>query len=184
MLDEIKIIPKKGNEYFCYENSFLDISINDYWSWAQSNLIENRTRGILAEFIVKKGLNIESDVRIEWDDYDLITRNGKRIEVKSAAYIQTWKQNKFSSISFDIEPKKNRETGKLERNSDYYLFCLLHHKTQNTLNPMNLEQWTFYVLETNVINQLKNNQKKIGLNPLLEMNPLICDFEKLKTLSL
>ena len=46
---------------------------------------------------------------------------------------------------------------------------------------MNLEQWTFYVLETNVINQLKNNQKKIGLNPLLEMNQLICDFEKLKT---
>jgi len=183
-LNEIEVIPKQGHEVFYLDNQEKDFSIKDFWSWAQSNLIENRTRGILAEFIIKKALNINSKTRIEWDDFDLITNKGNKIEVKSAAYIQSWKQHKFSNISFDIQQKKDRSNGKINRQSDYYIFCLLHHKIQETLNPLDLRQWIFYVLETKIISEIKGEQKRIGLNPLLKLNPLICDFKQLTTLNL
>ena len=58
-LPEINIQRKTGTE--------------EFWIWNQSNLIENRTRGILAEYIVKEALCIKDGLRIEWDSYDLMT---------------------------------------------------------------------------------------------------------------
>jgi len=114
----------------------LNFNLSDFWSWNQSDLIENRTRGILAEFIVKKALEIESDKRIEWDNFDLITNKGKRLEIKSAAYIQSWEQKKYSVINFGISPtvgtKDNPEYDGIKRRwSDFYVFCLLKIKTKN-----------------------------------------------------
>jgi len=96
-LTEINPERKNGNEYFSFNNRNLDFKLTDFWIWNQSNLIENRTRGILAEFIVKQSLNIENGTRIEWDSYDLITPNGIKIEIKSASYIQSWEQKKYST---------------------------------------------------------------------------------------
>ena len=31
-----------------------NFNITDFWQWNQSNLLENRTRGILAEYLVMK----------------------------------------------------------------------------------------------------------------------------------
>ncbi len=70
-LPEIITTKKEGNEKFEFDNENLAFNLKDFWSWNQSNLIENRTRGILAEFIVKEALEINSKNRVEWDDYDL-----------------------------------------------------------------------------------------------------------------
>ena len=72
-LPEIIVKKKNGTEIFLNKSQPLNFNLSDFWSWNQSDLIENRTRGILAEFIVKKALEIESDKRIEWDNFDLIT---------------------------------------------------------------------------------------------------------------
>ena len=82
----------------------------DFWSWNQSNLLENLTRGILAEFIVKEALNIQNEIRTEWEPYDFKTEGGIKIEVKSSSYIQSWEQKKFSLIEFGVEPKKEIKT--------------------------------------------------------------------------
>ena len=100
LLSEINSKPKNGNENFSLNTKNLNFQLSDFWIWNQSNLIENRTRGILAEFIVKKALDIKNETRIEWDSYDLITDDGFKIEIKSAAYIQSWNQSKFSKINF------------------------------------------------------------------------------------
>jgi hypothetical protein len=69
ILPEIFSTPKAGSELFEFESKNLGFDLSEFWSWNQSNLIENRTRGALAEFIVNKALDIESENRIEWDDY-------------------------------------------------------------------------------------------------------------------
>ncbi|MEE9431929.1 MAG: hypothetical protein V3V16_12855 [Melioribacteraceae bacterium] len=184
-LKEIITEQKSGNECFSLNNQDLDFNLIDFWIWNQSNLIENRTRGILAEFIVKQALNIINDTRIEWDSYDLETENGIKIEIKSASYIQSWKQKKYSEINFGIAPTKGepinpKYDGKYRRWSDFYVFCLLEHKNQNTIRPMDINQWTFYVLRTEVLDKKKPNQKSIGLNSLLKLKPIKCSFNELK----
>ncbi|MCD4773773.1 MAG: hypothetical protein K8R41_10370 [Bacteroidales bacterium] len=144
-LPEINTVKKNGTECFSFENEYLSFKLNNFWIWNQSNLIENRTRGILAEFIVKQALSITEGTRIEWDSYDLITEKGTKIEIKSASYIQSWKQEKYSSIQFGIaktigEPSNPEYDGIYRRWSDYYVFCLLKNKNQKTINPIDLNQ--------------------------------------------
>ncbi len=161
---------KEGKEKFEYNNENLEFNLKDFWSWNQSDLIENRTRGILAEFIVKQALEIKSENRVEWDDYDLTSNTGKKIEIKSAAYIQSWNQNDYSKISFGIAARR----------SDFYIFCLLTEKDQKRIDPMNLNQWTFYVLETNILNKKIPTQKTITLNALISLKPIKCNYSNLK----
>lgn len=81
------------------------INRNDFYEWAYSDLLVNNQRGHLAEFIVATALGIDSQKRSEWDPYDL-KYNDIKIEIKSCAYIQAWKQKTFSKISFDIAPTR------------------------------------------------------------------------------
>ncbi|WP_435138551.1 hypothetical protein [Formosa sp. A9] len=186
-LPEIKINKKTGKEQFINNNIAQNFILSDFWSWNQSDLIENRTRGILAEFIVKRALEIKSDRRIEWDNFDLITNKGKKLEIKSAAYIQSWEQKKYSAIKFSISPTVGTKDspnydGIKRRWTDFYVFCLLIHKNQETINPLNLSQWTFYVIETKVLNEKVPKQKTIGLNALLELKPIKCGYTELKNI--
>lgn len=176
-LTKIIIEAKCGSEEFYTNSQKMGFQLIDFWAWNQSNLFENRTRGVLAEFIVAKALNISLTTRIEWDDFDLITKNGKRIEVKSAAYVQSWKQTKYSTIQFSIGVN-NRNNG--QRLSDYYIFCLFKTQEDVNIDPMNLSQWVFYVLETEEIDKQLGNQKTITLRSLLKLNPTICDYQSIK----
>lgn len=85
----------------------LDATVLDFWRWSFSDLLMNTARGVLAEFIVAKALDISTDgVRPEWNPFDLITEDGIRIEVKSAAYIQSWAQKDYSTIQFGTAPRR------------------------------------------------------------------------------
>ena len=186
-MEQPKIVPeiKSGKESFTLGRQKLDFQLHNFWQWNQSNLIENRTRGILAEYIVKQALDIKSLHRTEWDSYDLTSNTGKKIEIKSAAYIQTWKQSKFSTIRFGIEKTKGSSDsphfdGQKRRWADYYIFCLFVHKEQSTIDPLNLNQWEFYILDTEILNRRASTQKSIGLNSLLNLNPVKCCFEQIK----
>ena len=79
-------------------------TIEDFWSWAYSDVLSNTNRAVFAEFIVAHTLGVTDQLRIEWDEVD-IRFKGKKIEVKSAAYVQRWKQDKPSTIRFDISKK-------------------------------------------------------------------------------
>ncbi len=183
-LPKLNIEKKTGTESFTLKNEVLPFNLNDFWSWNQSDLVENRTRGILAEFIVLKALNIKSKIRQEWDKYDLLTDNGLKIEIKSASYLQTWEQDKFSTIQFDIKPTFDNEyeLSEKKRWADFYVFCLLNHKNQQTINPMDLEQWTFYVLSAKILDKEIPNQKTITLSSLLSLKPVQCSYFELKNI--
>lgn len=184
VLQGIKTTAKEPLEKFRIDGKFLDYNIADFWSWNQSDLIENRNRGILAEFIVKQALGIKNPTRLEWDSVDLITEDGTKIEIKSAAYLQSWNQTKYSSIIFDIKPTKallmdNKYSENSIRQADIYIFCLLHHKDKDTVDPMKLEQWTFYLVRTDEINKKLVTQKTIGLLKLESLNHIKCNYNEL-----
>lgn len=171
MIDRIMIEKKTGAERFWGMNH----SLLDFWSWAHSDMISNAERGRLAEYIVNCALQSPSLYRIEWDAVDVVASNGVKVEVKSSAYLQAWSQEKFSSIQFDIAPKKSWDSvtnlyseAKL-RSADVYVFCLFASTEPKEANPLDLKQWEFYVLGTNVLNDCVPEQKKIGLNSLIKL---------------
>lgn len=174
-----------GQEAFFFNQTPLPFRVVDFWRWANSDLLSNTLRGILAEFIVAKALNIADTPRTEWDSVDLRTPSGLKIEVKSAAYLQSWQQSNLSKIIFDIAPKKSwhSETNTYDdsicRSADIYVFCLLHHKDKNTVNPLDLQQWTFYILPTATLDQYSPTQKKISLQPLEKLQAKKCHFTEI-----
>ncbi len=177
--------PLDPNELFKFHNRSIGFPIVDFWRWNQSDLIENRNRGILAEFIVKSALRIEADTRLEWDAHDFETNDKIKIEVKSAAYIQAWEQTKLSAIQFDIAPKKqlqkdNNYSEDRVRSADVYIFCLLHHKDQDSINPMELSQWTFYLVLTKDLDAVIPMQKSISISTIEMLPHRKCDYAKLR----
>ncbi|PCJ25024.1 MAG: hypothetical protein COA97_08590 [Flavobacteriales bacterium] len=185
-LNAIDVNLKSGDEPFSFYEKELGFNLLNFWSWSQSDLLSNSLRGVIAEYIVKQDLDIDNGARIEWDAYDLITKSGVKVEVKSSAYLQSWKQKEFSKISFDISPSRgwdsqtNEYSKESKRQSDFYIFCLLKHQDKETVNPLKLEQWTFYVLPTETLDEKKPNQKRITLNSLLQFNPKECIFGEIK----
>ena len=171
-LPALDIERKSGEECFRKDGSDLDFDLLDFWQWSMSDLVNNATRGVLAEYIVARALGVPvGKTRDFWAPYDLTApgRAKTKVEVKSSSYVQSWGQSSLSSISFDISPSHawNYETGEFDdeymRQADVYVFALLAHKDKLTINPMNLDQWKFYVLSTAVLNEHFGDQKRVTL---------------------
>lgn len=48
----------------------------------------------------------------------------------------------------------------------------MNHKIQDTIDPLDMDQWDFYILPTSVLDDKVGDQKRIGLNSLIKLNPL------------
>jgi len=156
----------------------------EFLKWAYDDLLTNTPRGVLAEYIVAKALGIRDTTRLEWDMYDLDI-DGVGVEVKSAAYVQTWEQTKLSNISFGIRPAKgwNARTNvyatDTKRSADVYVFCLLEGEARERIDPLEVAQWTFYVLPTIELDRQVPEQKTIGLGRLKALLPRECTYDEL-----
>ena len=178
----VKTRQKSGDEKFHENGSDLLFSLLDFWRWSSSDLVANAQRGIFAEFIVACDLDVAEGVRDMWGPYDLQTKNGVNVEVKSAAFIQSWVQKDYSKVNFGIGSTLALDTATGEfdtekrRQSDVYVFALLKHKDKKTIDPTNVKQWEFYVLPTEVLNERVPDQKWIGLSRLLKLEPIRVAF--------
>ena len=161
-----------------------NLSMKDFWSWAYSDILNNRNRSVFAEFLVGYALGVIDTPRVEWDAVDLRYRD-KKIEVKSSAYLQSWHQNSLSIISFDIEKKKSwdAETNKTEneptRAADCYVFCLYSETDSTKMNILNVNNWDFYILSTEQIECELGEQKSVGIKRIQTMCDSV-DFSELK----
>lgn len=176
---------KYGDENFSLRGEPLDLQLSAFWQWSSSDLVSNAMRGVLAEFLVASALGLADGVRNQWDAFDLLLADGTRVEVKSAAYLQSWAHAKLSNIVFTIRPtlawssETNQLSSELHRQADVYIFCLLDHREKATLDPMRLEQWKFYSLRSAVLDERYPSQKTISLASLLKLQPLEATFENL-----
>lgn len=172
-LKRLNVTRKEGREPFHTNGRQLDFDLLSFWRWSASDLVSNATRGIIAEYIVARALGLaEKGVRDEWAAFDLETPSGVKIEVKSAAYVQSWRQKQLSSIMF-LTPKTrawdadtNIQSRESKRQADVYVFALLAHTDKATVDPLNLDQWRFYVLPTSVLDARKRSQHSITLKSL------------------
>ena len=57
-----------------------------------------------------------------------------------------------------------------------YVFCLLAHKDKATLNPLDLDQWEFYVVPTAWLNEVLPVQKSVPLSFLKRHNIAPCGY--------
>lgn len=186
----IRIIctPKTGHERFRADDQMLEFELCDFWRWSMSDLVSNATRGRLAEFIVAKALSISTDtVRDEWGSYDLKTPEEIKVEVKSAAYVQSWHQSKLSAISFRTpktlawDPETNQQDRESKRQADVYVFALLWHQDKPTIDPLNVRHWQFYVLPTAVLDDRTRSQHSITLRTLNVLAGGCVAYEELRS---
>ena len=185
-LGRIKAERKSGSEPLHANGIPLGVSLQQFWQWSGSDLISNSQRGILAEFLVAHALGVDSGVRTEWDAYDLVTNSGIKVEVKASGFIQTWEQQKLSSVSFDISPKlsweasTNTSATEALRPADVYVFAVHAHIDKESIDPLNMNQWEFYVLGTTVLDEACGSQKKVSLGTLQRLCPTAVSFEGLR----
>lgn len=159
--------------------------IKDFWAWSYSNLQSNIIRSMYAEYVVAMALGIADGTREEWNAYDLDFGNIK-VEIKASAYIQAWAQRQHSKPVFSIAPAISRGdavTGmdkEVKRRADVYVFCLHTCKDTDCLNPLDLDQWDFYVVPTRVFDVKMPNQKMLSLNVLQKLAAAV-KFQDIKS---
>jgi len=167
---------RTGSEPFHRSGTPLGVDLLDFWGWDVSDLVSNATRGILAEYIVARGLGISTaGVRNEWAAYDLTSPDGVKIEVKSSAYVQAWFQSRLSAITFSTrlsrawDPETNVMSLDVKRQADVYVFALLAHRDKRTVDPLDIDQWKFYVVPTWKLNARTRSQHSVTLKSLEAM---------------
>lgn len=179
---------RTGLENLHADGQDLPFNLLEFWQWSGSDLVSNVTRGRLAEFIVASALGIDvTGVRGEWDAFDLITREGLTIEVKSAAFVQSWDQVELSNIVWRTprtrawDAATNRQSTEERRQAEVYVFALLHHLNKKTIDPLNIGQWSFFVLPTQALDSRARSQHSITLPSLKTLAGLPVSFSGLSS---
>lgn len=172
-LGRINATRRAGQESFHAGGEAKPWSLLDFWAWSVSDLVSNVTRGRLAEYVVAQALGVDtSGVRDEWAAYDLVTPDGIKVEVKSAAFLQSWHQDRLSSISFrtpktrEWDATTNALSTDSRRQADVYVFALLTHTDKATVDPLDLDQWHFWAVPTSVLDARTRSQHSITLSTL------------------
>lgn len=173
-----------GNEQFSVGDNNISITTNDFWRWAYSDLSDNFCRSVLAEFIIATSLEVPGlDIgrtHLSQKSYDILTEDGYKVEVKSAAYVQSLDSEHPDCITFGIAPLKT--ASEIEKNdiphhrhSDVFIFCI-YKAVKKDDSPLNLDLWDFYILPTKVLDEKKPTQKTITLPSLMQLEPIWCDY--------
>jgi hypothetical protein len=132
--------------------SLADATVLDYWRWAFSDLRDNTQRGVLAEFLVALALGRTETRRKAWDNYDVTTSSGLRIEVKASGYLQSWAQATHSRLSFGRviartwDANTNEFGAEPEVRADVFVFSVQTCKDPQRYDALDLSQWEFYVV--------------------------------------
>ena len=187
-LSKVLVEDRKTGEEGIFDRQGRTVStIQEYWQWAYSSLLGNTERGNYAEYLVAVALGIADNTRIEWDKYDLKSSNGVTVEVKASGYLQTWSQKKLSTPIFSIRPtmawdyESNQYEEISKRQAEVYVFCVHNYKKKDEgLNPLDLNQWEFYVLPTKILNEKMPTQKTIRLDRLKSLGAVSAGFGELK----
>jgi hypothetical protein len=154
---------KTGAEPLTASGEPIGLTLVDFWRWRLSDVLDNLDRGALAEFIVATALGIptdgDGDPGAVWDLTMTTSTTCIRLEVKSAAYLQSWGQKELSQIVFSTPKTRawDRVTNTFDavakRHAHVYVFALLNHTDKATVDPLELDQWRFDVISTAVLHQ-------------------------------
>ena len=127
--------PKTGDESFHHDGQPTDFQVLDFWRWGVSDLVNNVTRGKVAEFLVSRALGLADCAGCAGGPCDLKTPSGLEIQVKSCLFAVVGPRE-LSRIEFDIRRKRawNYETNlygaEVKRHAAVYVFASCIIKTR------------------------------------------------------
>lgn len=93
-----------------------------------------------------------SPLREAWDNWDVTTATGIKVEVKSSAYLQSWNQRKLSSIVFTgltgraWSADTNELAAERSLRAEVYVFALHTCGEPEEYDPLRIDQWQFRVM--------------------------------------
>ncbi len=140
--------PLTGQERFSDDAS----SVLDFWRWALSDLRTNIVRGVLAEYLVAQAVGDPSPLREAWDNWDVTSTTGVKVEVKSSAYLQSWNQRRLSSIVFsgltgrEWSAQTNELAADRTLRAEVYVFAIHTCRDPDQYDPLKIEDWEFRVM--------------------------------------
>jgi hypothetical protein len=181
-----KLTPDRltGTEPFLGTGDEPPLTVCDFWQWSVSDLVSNLTRGRLAEFIVAHALQIDvrKGVRNEWDRFDLQTASGVKVEVKSAAYLQSWYQRQVSNVGWQLGPTRGWDAATnvfspdAEWHADVYLLALFAQQEKVKVNPLDVARWQFFAVP---VDKLRHRRKArfMSLQAVLELEVAEVGFD-------
>lgn len=162
----------KETTLFTSNGESIGLTMLDFWKYQYSNIFDLQEN--IAEFIVGKALGLtEPCNRNGWSLFDIFYRK-TRIEIKETGYFYSWQkdgkisQQRTFGIAPALGPNKVRE-----RQNDIYVFCLNTGTNEEESNPLEMDNWKFYVVPTSVINkECADEQKTISLSRVKKLAPL------------
>ncbi len=161
-------------------------TVSDFWQWGFSDLLQNTIRGVLAEYIVAVLLGIDDNPRNPWLAYDLKLPDGRLIEVKTMSRLQAWAQKKIYVPRVTIKPTRewNPQTGEMKEkptfNADIYIICYFNAVDHEKADPLNLNQWEFFVFTKEQIKKILGEMKTISLDHIKRQKIKAVNANKLK----
>jgi len=66
------------------------------------------------------------------------------------------------------------------RQADVYVFAVLNHKEKHSLDPLDVDQWEFYVVPTSTLDGRQRSQHSITLKSLQKLCPAPIRFSELR----
>jgi hypothetical protein len=175
-LASVKVKRKDGNESFYGGGTALKVNLKHFWQWSASDLMSDASRCLLAKYLVAKALKLGDGVRNEQAAFDLETKEGIKVEVQSFSPFQSKSQERSNhSLGTRPENSKNKTIRKfdeeIEPQADVYVLCVLgdREKDRDGVDPLNLDQWDFYVVKAFLFNEESPAQKTTGETNLKEV---------------
>lgn len=151
-----------GDEHFTFEDMPVNLLLSDFWKWSTSNLSNTALLKDLAEYIVSSAIGCDA----RSDEPHYLECNGHKIHVSASGYVEE-KANRLRSPSFSTC-----------EDADCHIFCLLEHLNRETVNPLHLEQWTFFILPTSSV----EGQLPVALtvNAVKRLSPITVKYDEIK----
>lgn len=168
-----------SSDHFIVNGHQIENTMADFLKWSYSDLSEPTVRSAIAEYIVASALDLTSSEQKRYAPkkhfYDLMTHDGFRLCVRSAAYLESVDSEQPVRISFGTTHIFSSTVVR----PDAYVFCLFKGMSADD-SPLNLDLWDFYALNHSVI-AARVKTKTITLPSLLRLEPLWSDYYGLAT---
>ena len=165
----------------------LDRTVTQFREWALADLKSPTTKGMIAEYLVRCAIGLDSAPALDWDYIDIRTESGS-IEVKSASALSNGPIPQPIDRSFGIAIKKRWDAAAnnwaphdlTRRHADIYVFCLHNELDPQQAHPLDTAQWQFWVITSAMIDKKCGlNAKTVGVGRLKKMAQAVF-FQSLK----
>jgi hypothetical protein len=164
-------------------------TLAEFWSWGFGDLRSNGVRGVFAEYLVGRALGVDLTApRQEWGNYDLLTPDGTKVEVKTGAYVQAWTPPQTpSGITYRGLMAREWVAGTAGTYSedsrvraDVFVFALQMCRDPARYDALDLDQWEFRVASGAAVRRW--NQQSIALTRLVALGLPVTGWTGLRRL--